>query len=91
MVVIMTLGEVLDENCPAGFESLPVVYENGWADYEECGHIVVFDFFGELFAQEWGYCVMAEDNSFEFDPQPLQDWEFEELKKEWDKICGEHD
>ena len=87
----MNLLDCLRENCPAGFEQLEVVYENSWADYEEYGAVVVFDFLGELFVQEEGYCVMAEDNSFEFNPYPITTEELVELKKEWDEIderCG---
>ena len=83
----MTLKDCLEENCPAGFEHLEVVYENSWSDWEEYGAVVVFDLAGELFVQEHGYCVMATDNSFHFDPDPITPEELVELKKEWDKIC----
>lgn len=81
----MTLLECLEKNCPEGFEQLEVVYENSWSDWEEYGAVVVFDFFGELFVLEHGYCVMAENNDFYFDPQPIDSDELEILKKEWDK------
>ena len=78
----MTLQEALEENCPVEFESLEVVYFNSWADYEEDGTIVVFDLLGEMFAVEFGHCVMCEDNSFDFDPYPVTKDQLEEIKKE---------
>lgn len=74
------------EKCPPDFAQLPVVYENSWSDYEEGGWVIVFDFLGELFVIEGGYCVMVQDNTFDFNPDPLLDWEFEQLKQEWEEF-----
>ena len=86
---MLTLQDCLGDGCPEGFEHLEVIYENSWSDYEEYGAVVVFDFLGELFVQKHGYCVMATDHSFHFDPDPITSEELEALKKEWDERLAE--
>lgn len=83
---MMTLGESLGENCPSGFENLPVVYENDWCDHEESGWVVAFDFLGELFVLEGGHCVMGAGDEFCFDPEPITRDGLEALKAVWESI-----
>jgi len=83
----MTLKDCLNENCPDGFENLAVIHCGSWSSYEENGHIVVFDFFGELFAVDWGHCVMSEDDSFYFEPYQITEQELFDIKQEY---CEEY-
>lgn len=71
------------EFCPSVFADLPVVFEDSWQDYEECGWVVVFKFFDELMVCEGGYSVMAESNEFHFDPHRITEEDLEEIKREW--------
>jgi hypothetical protein len=84
MTTLLKYLELIDQDFPVGFEQLEVIYEDSWSDWEEYGAVVVFDFEGELFKIEHGYSVMAEDNSFVFDPEPITPEQLEALKKEWE-------
>ena len=71
------------EDCPEVFENLEVIYYASWQGYEESGKIVVFKFFDEIMMLNDGYCVMAENNEFVFDPQSITYEYLLELKEDW--------
>ena len=67
---------------PEEFNDCEVIYEYGWSDYEESWNIIVFRFFDELYAQEWGYCVLAEDNRPYFYPYLISEEQLEYMKSQ---------
>ena len=78
----MILGETdISSEIPEEFHECEVIFEDDWSTYEECGWIIVFDFFGEMFSIEGGNYVFSDDNNFYFDPQPVTD--LEKVKEWW--------
>ena len=49
-----------------------ILYFDGWSGYEECGGYLIFRGIDDsLQLVEYGYCVMAEDNTNYFRPYEL--------------------
>jgi len=58
-----------------------ILYFDGWSDYEECGGILVFKAVDDsIQIADYGYCVMAEDNTNRF--FPLREVSLEEAQEE---------
>lgn len=85
------LKDIRPDECPEEFGDCEVLYENSWSDYEECGWIVIFKFFEEMFAWEYTYSVMAADNSVYFDPHKISLSEYSYLVHRWNALIEEID
>ena len=80
-----TLKDAIPD-CPEVFHDLEVLYENSWASYEDNAWIVIFKFFDEIMVEEYQYSPEAEDNSYKFDPRPIDMYHFGELMRLWDTM-----
>lgn len=72
-----------DSKCPIVFDNLPVKFYASWQDWEECAWTVIFDLHGDLFVENYRYSVMAEDNTYNFDPQFITFDDVMDLVKDW--------
>lgn len=72
-----------DDKCPVVFENLPVKFHASWQDYEENAWVVIFDLEGDLFVENYRYSVMAEDNTYNFDPQFITFDDAADLVNDW--------
>ncbi len=60
-----------------------IVYFDGWTSYEECGGILVFIAIDDTIQiVDYGYCVMAEDNTNYFTMREVSSVEAEEEIRE---------
>lgn len=83
MVCLRDVLREYEEDCPDDFAGCEVIFESSWSDYEEAAWVVVFDFLGELYEIGYYDCVMCLDDKFAFLPVQINEFELEELKKEW--------
>lgn len=83
---MLKLKDLIDiqEHGLEDFSDCEIIYSNDWADYEECGWLIVFKFFDELMVWEYQYSVMSSDNTVYFDPYPITEEELTVLKKAWE-------
>ena len=67
-----------------------IVYFNGWSDYEECGGYLIFVGIDDcLHLCEYGYCVLATDNTNYFEPVEITQETADEMMREMDKMIME--
>lgn len=65
-----------------------VLYFDGWTSYEECGGYLIFKGIdGSIQRCEYGYCVMADDNTNHFQPVEITHEEYLECIKEMDEAA----
>lgn len=60
-----------------------IIYFDGWTSYEECGGILIFRAIDDTIQiVDYGYCVMATDNTNYFDLREVSKEEAEEEIRE---------
>ena len=63
-----------------------IIYLDGWSDWEECGGYLIFLGIDDCIHYcEYGYCVMATDNTNYFEPVEITRKVAEEMIREMDK------
>lgn len=80
--------EILEEI--SGYDpDFEIVHHASWSTYEEYGWIFILRKDNQLYALEYQYSVMSDDNSVRWDPYPITEDQALELILEWEGIISE--
>ena len=69
-----------------------IIYFDGWSDWEECGGYLIFLGIDDTHQLcEYGFCVMAEDNTNYFNPREITLKQAEDMIEEMNReIDNDH-
>lgn len=82
------LREILEE-IPGYDPDFKIVHHASWSSYEEHAWMFILSKDAQLYAFEYHYSVMAEDNSVCWDPYPVTTDQALELMIEWEEAVEE--
>lgn len=77
------------EEIPGYTPAFEIVHYASWSDYEENGWIFILRKDNQLYALEYQYSVMSDDNSVRWDPYPVSQDEAVELMISWEEAAEE--
>lgn len=77
------------EEIPGYDPDFEIVHHASWSTYEENGWMFILRNRGQLYALEYQYSVMADDNSVYWDPYLITEDRALELIEEWEETVKE--
>ena len=73
------------EEIPGYDPDFEIVHHASWSTYEEHAWMFILRKDSQLYALEYQYSVMADDNSVIWDPYPITDDQALQLMSEWEE------